>query len=198
MLWSVCIISSFHLSLANGWKIISTHLSGSLTGNFRSGLTGHRVIAWFFIFLTTTHSFSCGLYRVTQGSIPTLETSIQESTEPQTFIVHSGASVFALDSLIVSPEQLYGEIKPIEQPYYYNEERIKEYVPSEKSIINEVHIYLDSAFVLTPGYTYIPASYIEDIRVIDRDRGKVAGAIVLAILLFLAWRWAVQNTYSID
>ncbi len=154
---------------------------------------GRRAIAWFFIVVMSCQISACSYYRVSQGAIPGLRASMQTREVPQTFIIHSGEDVYQMDNLLASHEAIYGEIKTVEQPFYYNEARRKWYNATEKSIINEVHIYVDPAFEIEAGNTYVPERAIQEIRIIDRDHGKVA-VIIFAVLM----TWVVLGMLTDD
>lgn len=78
------------------------------------------------------------------------------------FIIHRADQVMELTAIEVDYMQLRGILKPIEKPYYYGYfHEDNRYKPEEKSILQEVHFYLqDHPAALEEGPVTIPLSQL--------------------------------------
>ena len=105
------------------------------------------------------------------------------NSEDKQFILHTGSLAAEIINVEVEPKVMRGEITHQGEPWHYTEERSKSYKLTEKTIHHEVHIYLnESSIDLSEGIIEIPYSMIDEIRVIEKDTGKLILAVLGSIL----------------
>ncbi|WP_020568137.1 hypothetical protein [Neolewinella persica] len=122
------------------------------------------------------------------------ETSINNIGDTyQYFVLHDGDAMYELAGLTVDSTSVSGNLMPIKKPVLYRPGRTSRIRENERSILNEVHVYLRAGTeALQVGYADIPLTDVLEIRIIDKDNGAttasyvfstvaVAGAVVIAV-----------------
>ncbi len=140
-----------------------------------------KSVSCILIILTLFQSVGCWYKAQTVDS--DLETTIKKiQYRSKYFLVHSRQDVYALTDISVDSLSLYGTLELAKDRIYYEEEDHynSRYLISEKDILNEVHFYLNKeAKSLDLATTKaIPLSAIKEIRIIEKNTGKIVGVYV--------------------
>ncbi|XOV94941.1 MAG: hypothetical protein ACFHWX_09570 [Bacteroidota bacterium] len=182
------------------------HISPPETGDPLRTVS-HRSIAWFFIFLTLTFTFSCSYFRVKDANVISLQESIAKSKVVQTFVIHAGANQYILDDIDLVDEQITGNLIPFGSKLtHYTPGRKTRYKRDEKSIVHEVHIYLNNTEPLELGEVGIPYLSIYEIRIINPDIlksialvvGTVATIYLTLVIIILLTKSSCPYLYTHD
>lgn len=140
----------------------------------------YKVISYFLMFLIVFHAFGCRYFKVDKADNSEFVNILNMGEIHKYFVVHSGAEVFELNKIEADKSTVSGNLELPGQHIYYIEGGKKRYKGAEKSIVNEVHIYLkEEATSIETGYIEIPLSDIAEIRIIDKNTGKTIAVYAL-------------------
>ena len=140
-----------------------------------------------FLFSIIVFSYSCSYYKVVSYSSQE-DTFTLESIEDLglVFIIHDGKQYYSINEISGDHEKISGYINGDLVPFYYKEGRSTKYkYHTEKTITKEVHFYLKdeaSIHIQPTGYVEILKSDLQEVRVIDLNKG----ATIIASLLTIA------------
>ncbi|MCB0633477.1 MAG: hypothetical protein R2824_08205 [Saprospiraceae bacterium] len=139
-----------------------------------------RSIALFLTALMLIYTAGCSYYGVNRTSQDKLPKLVEMGRYNKYFVVHQGNEIFHLVEPMVEDNVLKGTLADASNdPIYYNETRKKRFRESERSILNEIHIYpVEDYELLSLGEFAIPITQIHEIRVIRADIGRTVLAIV--------------------
>lgn len=140
-----------------------------------------RGVALFLSSLVLLFGVGCQRYAFPQVPPEQIGTIDEGGFKNKHFVVHAGDNLYDLTDLATNSKVLTGTILPASEPIYYSTSRTKPYTKAEKTITNEVHIFLNSKYdSLALGAFTVPYVDISDVRVIDRSSPE--GAVVAVVL----------------
>lgn len=140
-----------------------------------------RGMAVFLSSLVLLFGVGCQRYAFPQVPPEQIGTIDEGGFKNKHFIVHAGDNLYDLTNLATNSKVLTGTILPASEPIYYSTSRTKPYTKAEKTITNEVHIFLNSEYdSLALGAFTVPYVDISDVQVIDRSSPE--GAVVAVVL----------------
>ena len=140
----------------------------------------HKLIPCFLMVLVLFHAIGCRYYKVDSSETSEFVNILNMGEIHKYFIVHYGAEVFELNNIKADASTVSGNLELPDQHIYYVEGDNKRYKGAEKSIVNEVHIYLNKeAGSIEAGYIELPLSDIAEIRIIDKNTGKTIAVYAL-------------------
>jgi hypothetical protein len=112
--------------------------------------------------------------------------------------VHQGKMIYQFDSIEHDSSNVIGVVKELKIRNRYHSRRKTSYRKGEKSILNEIHIYVSrDSTTLKLGKQLIPLSHIGEVKVIDKNKNKtfwsysafplgLGAATTLGVLIFIA------------
>jgi len=152
-----------------------------------------RGVAFFLSFLVVLFSVGCQRYTFPQVEPQKIVSLDEGGFKHKHFILHAGRNLYDFTNLTRYAEVLTGTVMPATEPIYYNPDRTKPYTNAEKSIANEVHIFLSSRYdTLAPGPIAIYYMDISNVQVINKTNktgvfvAVTLGIVFLGLLGFLA------------
>lgn len=161
-----------------------------------------RGVAFFLSFLVLLFAVGCQRYTFPQVSPEQIGTIDEGGFKHKHFIVHAGNSLYDLTNLATNSKVLTGTILPASEPIYYSTSRTEPYTKAEKTITNEVHIFLNSRYdSLALGAFTVPYMDISEVRVINRTSpegtiiGVVLGIAFLSLLVIMGFN-ALEETLN--
>ena len=134
-----------------------------------------RGVAFFLVFLSILFTVGCQRYTFPQVPPQKIVSIDEGGFKHKHFIVHAGNNFYDLVDLATNTKVLTGTVLPATEPIYYTTTRTKPYTKAEKSIADEVHIYLNSRYdTLALGAITVPYVDIYDVRVINKTNSTGA------------------------
>jgi hypothetical protein len=142
-----------------------------------------RGMAFFLVFLSILFTVGCQRYTFPQVPPHKIVSIDEGGFKHKHFIVHAGNNLYDLVDLATNPKALKGIVRPATEPIYYSATRTKPYTKAEKSVADEVHIYLNPRYdTLALGTITLPYMDIYDVRVINKtNKTGVIIAVVLGV-----------------
>ena len=150
-----------------------------------------RSISYSFIFILISLLSSCSQYKVV--TYPDYEeeklTDIQK--DDSKYIVHQNNKIYVLTEASADSTSISGVLKPMgdDQVYYTAQDNKKTYKSKEKSVVKEIHVYLNKdALQLQEGQITIPLKKVEEVKYLKRDMrtfGYIIGGLAVAIFALL-------------
>lgn len=148
-----------------------------------------KIFCYFFAALLLLYSISCNnYYQVNRTDSAGLVNLFRMGDIQKTYIIHSGYNVYGIKNITADSISLSGELYEVSPyNYHYVQNPAKKYKQEEKSILYEVHIYLhNDGRALSLGQQDIPIQEVNEIHIIDKDKGLTATSYVLGTLGVLA------------
>jgi len=147
-----------------------------------------KIISYFLVSLMIIYVAGCTYFRVKKASSEELVTILELGKIYKHFVLHDGLRVFHFTDLRVNENQLSGIIDTTGvKPILYNEYRQKRVKSYERSILQEVHIYLyNRGDALVVGEVELPLERISEVRIIKSDTGKSIAVFAATIVGVMA------------
>ncbi len=144
-----------------------------------------RGVAFFLSSLVLLFAMGCQRYAFPQVSPEQIGTIDEGGFKHKHFIVHAGNNLYDLTNLATNSKVLTGTVLPATEPIYYATTRTEPYTKAEKTITNEVHIYLNSRYdTLALGAITIPYVDISNVQVINKTNHT---GVILAVVFGLGF-----------
>lgn len=144
-----------------------------------------RGVAFFLASLMTLFAVGCQRYTFPQVSPEQIGTIDEGGFKHKHFIVHAGNNLYDLVDLATNPKVFKGIVQPATEPIYYTTTRTEPYTNTEKSVVDEVHIYLNSRYdTLALGAITLPYVDIYDVRVINKTNST---GVIIAVVFGLGF-----------
>lgn len=126
------------------------------------------------------------------------------------FVIHHGQNVYSCSDLSVDMDNISGDIQRISPKFFhYNDDPKVHHDKYDKSILNEVHIYMKDGSVMPPmGISKIPLADIKEIRIIQTDgaatlvtfilgtAGVIAGFYLILVIVIALTKSSCPYVYS--
>ena len=146
-----------------------------------------KLFSYFFITLLLLHTIGCNYYQVNRTDSQGLVNLFKMDELQKRYIIHQGDAVYTIQDISADSTKISGTLTATdEDDFYYkkDENKKKKYKKSkEGNILYEVHIYLNpDSELIAAGYQEIPLNQLNEIHIIDKDKGRTTTSYVLGTL----------------
>lgn len=158
------------------------------------------------------HTVSCTYYKpktLPGTDKPTIDNI---GTLHKYFVIHHGQNVYSCSDISVDMDNISGDIQRISPKFFhYNDDPKAPHDKYDRSILNEVHIYMKDASIMPPtGISKIPLADIKEIRIIQTDGAAtlltfiagtaavIVGFYILLIIVIALTKSSCPYVYSYD
>lgn len=158
------------------------------------------------------HTVSCTYYKAKTLPGTDKPTIDKIGTLHKYFVIHHGQNVYSCSDLSVDMENISGDIQRISPKFFhYNDDPKAPHDKYDRSILNEVHIYMKEGSVMPPtGISKIPLDDIKEIRIIQTDGAAtlftfiigtaavIVGFYILLVIIIALTKSSCPYVYSYD
>lgn len=135
----------------------------------------------------------CKYYKVKEPAPSELKEVADIGQQYNYFVLHHNNRMVALKQIALDSTSISGTISKLDSVVWYERGRSTRIKSNEKSIVHEVHIYVNENYdsLKVGEKESIPLEYLEEIRVIDSDTGATVASYILGTLGVVAGAFAV-------
>ena len=154
-----------------------------------------KSISYFFVALLLFQSTGCSYFKVNTVYSDFQHTINEIGEVHKNFIIHHKDQTYSLKNIAVDSTYIHGTLNILDNIRgikYYNFKSDDRYRSHEKSILNEVHFYVnDNAEDFFQESTSILLSDLQEIRIIEKNTGKTVASYVLTSIGIVASLYAL-------
>ena len=153
----------------------------------------YKIVSLLLILSILHLTVSCKYFKVKETAPSELKEVADIGEQYNYFVLHHHNRMVSLKQIELDSTSISGTISKLDSTVWYEKGRTTRIKSNEKSIVHEVHIYLNENYdTLKAGAKQsIPLEYLEEIQVIDPDTGATVASYFLGTLGVIAGAFAI-------